>query len=36
MPPASPKGQLPYIVDEAESIADFDLHSRPYRRQIRL
>ena len=22
MPPASPKGQLPYIVDEAESIAD--------------
>ena len=22
MPPASPKGQLPYIVDDAESIAD--------------
>ena len=22
MPPASPKGQLPYIVDEAETIAD--------------
>ena len=22
MPPASPKGQLPYIDDEAESIAD--------------
>lgn len=22
MPPASPKGQLPYIVDEAESTAD--------------
>ena len=22
MPPASPKGQLPYIVDEAESVAD--------------
>ena len=22
MPPASPKGQLPYIVDEAERIAD--------------
>ena len=22
MPPASPKGQLPYIVDETESIAD--------------
>ena len=35
-PPASPKGQLPYIIDEAESIADFDLHPRPYRGQIRL
>ena len=22
MPPASPKGQLPYIVDDSESIAD--------------
>src|ERR1700682_2203192 len=22
MPPSSPKGQLPYIVDEAESVAD--------------
>ena len=36
MPPASPKGQLPYIVDDAESIAEFHLHSRPCRGQIRL
>ena len=35
-PPASPKGQLPYIVDEAESYRRFHLHSRPYRGQIRL
>ena len=35
MPPASPKGQLPYIVDEAETHRRFHLHSRPYRRQIR-
>ena len=31
MPPASPKGQLPYIVDEAETHRRFHLHSRPYR-----
>ena len=36
MPPASPKGQLPYIVDEGESVADFHLHPRAYRRQIQL
>ena len=34
-PPASPKGQLPYIVDEAETHRRFHLHSRAYRRQIR-
>ena len=31
-PPASPKGQLPYIVDEAETHCRFHLHSRAYRR----
>ena len=35
MPPASPKGQLPYIRDEAERHRRFDLHPRPYRGQIR-
>ena len=34
-PPASPKGQLPYIVDEAETIADFHLHPCASRSQIR-
>ena len=36
MPPASPKGQLPYIDDDGQRVADFDLHPRPYRAQIRL
>ena len=34
-PPASPKGQLPYIVDEAETHRRFHLHSRASRSQIR-
>ena len=34
-PPASPKGQLPYIVDEAETHRQFHLHSCPSRSQIR-
>ena len=35
-PPASPKGQLPYIVDDAETHRRFHLHPRAYRGQIRL
>ena len=34
MPPASPKGQLPYIEDDSETDRRFHLHSRPYRTQI--
>ncbi len=34
MPPASPKGQLPYIDDDGQSVAEFDLHPRAYRAQI--
>ena len=36
MPPASPKGQLPYIEDDAERDCRFHLHSRAHRTQIRL
>ena len=31
MPPASPKGQLPYIDDDGETHRRFDLHPRPPR-----
>jgi len=36
MPPASPKGQMPYIDDEGRKHRRFDLHSRAYRAEIRL
>ena len=34
-PPASPKGQLPYIVDDGRDHCRFHLHPRASRSQIR-
>ena len=36
MPPASPKGQLPFIQDGGRARRRFHLHPRAYRGQIRL
>ena len=32
----APKGKLPYIDDDGEIVADFDLHPFSYRKEIRL